>query len=60
MLQFALALVNAGFVFELDANLKVLSKPDIVYGGISPTFVSIIIIACIACTGYIYVYSTIQ
>ena len=47
--QNAHAYVNAGFLFRLDVNNggKVLAKPTIVYGGINPQFVSIIIIIII-------------
>lgn len=34
------ALVNAGFLFKLDKAGKVLEKPNIIYGGIRPDFVS--------------------
>jgi hypothetical protein len=41
--QNAHAYVNAGFLFRLNVNNggKVLAKPTIVYGGINPQFVSI-------------------
>lgn len=34
------AIVNAGFLFKLDSNEKVLEKPNIIFGGIKPDFVS--------------------
>ena len=42
--QNAHAYVNAGFLFRMKVNDggKVLGKPTIVYGGINPQFVSII------------------
>jgi len=44
--QNAHAYVNAGFLFKMngDNGGKVLAKPTIVYGGINPQFVSIIVI----------------
>lgn len=38
--QNAHALVNAGFLFKIDKSGKILEKPNIIYGGISPKFVS--------------------
>lgn len=38
--QNAHALVNAGFLFKLDNAGKVLQKPNILFGGIRPDFVS--------------------
>lgn len=34
------AAVNAGFLFKLDNDGKVLEKPNIIFGGIRPEFVS--------------------
>jgi len=47
--QNAHAYVNAGFLFRLNVNNggKVLAKPTIVYGGINPQFVSIIVVVVI-------------
>jgi len=47
--QNAHAYVNAGFLFRLNVNNggKVLAKPTIVYGGINPQFVSIIVVAVV-------------
>jgi len=44
--QNAHAYVNAGFLFRLNVNNggKVLAKPTILYGGINPQFVSIIVV----------------
>lgn len=44
--QNAHAYVNAGFNFRCDkkAKFKVLEKPSIVFGGITPEFVSVILI----------------
>ena len=44
--QNAHAYVNAGFLFKMNVvnDGKVLAKPTIVYGGINPQFVSIIVI----------------
>ncbi|XP_011498418.1 PREDICTED: xanthine dehydrogenase/oxidase-like [Ceratosolen solmsi marchali] len=36
--QNAHAIVNAGFLFKLDSNGKVLEKPNIIFGGINPEF----------------------
>ena len=38
--QNAHALVNAGFLFKLDNNGNVLKRPNIIFGGIRPDFVS--------------------
>lgn len=38
--QNAHAHVNAGFLFTFDDTFKVLSKPNVIFGGINPTFVS--------------------
>lgn len=38
--QNAHALVNAGFLFKIDKNGFVLDKPNVIYGGIRPDFVS--------------------
>jgi len=48
------AYVNAGFLFRLNVNNggNVLEKPTIVYGGINPQFVSIIIIIIMVCLLY--------
>ena len=32
------AYVNAGFLFDVDSSLKIISKPSIVYGGINSIF----------------------
>jgi len=47
--QNAHAYVNAGFLFRLNVNNggKVLEKPTIVYGGINPLFVSIIVVVVV-------------
>ncbi|CAG2067529.1 unnamed protein product, partial [Timema podura] len=36
------AIVNAGFLFSLDGKGTVVNKPNIIYGGINPKFVSTI------------------
>jgi len=53
--QNAHAYVNAGFLFRLNVKNggKVLAKPTIVYGGINPQFVSIIIILIIIIMVYL-------
>nr|CAD7266658.1 unnamed protein product [Timema shepardi] len=33
------AIVNAGFLFSLDGKGTVVNKPNIIYGGINPTFI---------------------
>ena len=38
--QNAHADVNAGFLFKLDAETKVIERPNIIFGGINPDFVS--------------------
>lgn len=39
--QNAHAIVNAGFLFELDSDTtKVLQKPNIIFGGINSKFVN--------------------
>jgi hypothetical protein len=38
--QNSYAHVNAGFLFKLDNNGKVLEKPNIIFGGINNNFVS--------------------
>jgi xanthine dehydrogenase/oxidase len=44
--QNAHAHVNAGFLFKFSKTEagRVLQKPDIIYGGINPNFVSIIML----------------
>lgn len=38
--------VNAGFLFKLDAAGMILDKPNIIFGGIRPDFVSTVISRC--------------
>lgn len=38
--QNAHAVVNAGFLFKLDNKGNVLERPNIIFGGIRPDFVS--------------------
>ena len=38
--QNAHAYVNAGFCFKLDEKTRVLERPNIIFGGINPDFVS--------------------
>ena len=55
--QNAHAYVNAGFLFRMNVHNvgKVLAKPKIVYGGINPQFVSIIIIIIIIIIIFLYI-----
>ncbi|KAI5646512.1 molybdopterin-binding domain of aldehyde dehydrogenase domain-containing protein [Phthorimaea operculella] len=57
--QNAHAIVNAGFLYKLDANNKVL-EARIVYGGLSPTFIRAINTEAFLCGKLLFTNQTLQ